>query len=66
VKVYIYVPWEIMGVVCSMANIRRTWNKSLNPHCEIVILESGKKIVKFWADKTFRNLFERIAFEGDL
>ena len=46
----------------TMNNVKRIWKDSLNPHCEIVTMESGKRVARFWADKTFRNLFERIAF----
>lgn len=46
-------------------NVQQPWRNSLNPHCEVITLESGRQIVKFWADKTFRNLFERIAY-GDI
>jgi hypothetical protein len=33
-------------------------------HCDILTTESGKQIPMFWADKTFRNFFERSAWKS--
>lgn len=33
-------------------------------HCDIVITESGTQIPMYWRDKTFRNFFERTAWEN--
>lgn len=34
-------------------------------HCDVIVTESGNRIPMFYCDKTFRNLFERVAWERD-
>lgn len=58
------VPFTVKGLGCNYMNdVKRPIMDYLVPHCDRLVLESGCVIYRFYADKTFRSLFERIAFE---
>jgi hypothetical protein len=51
----------VMGCV-TRVNEYRDWVL----HCEVRVMESGKQLLMFWRDRTFHNLFERMAFQDKI